>query len=137
MEIETSDDRFERVLKFFKKELVKNPRVSLRECCRHCHTNYKSMETWLRRHHVSIKELRGEVQKDLKEESGLGSEQPFSGFVALVPPKEASVEEMLQSVSVTFPDGTVVAIRKCTPWGLTSFIKNYNWDGEEVKSCSR
>lgn len=137
MAIETSGDRFERVLKFFKKELVKNPRVSMKECCTHNHTNYKSMETWLRRHHVSIKELRGEVQKELKEESGIGSEQSFSGFIALTPPKEVPSEEMLQSVSVTFPDGTIVSIRKCTPWGLTTFIKNYIWDGEEVKSCSR
>lgn len=137
MSIETSNDRYGRLLLFFKEELLKNPRVSLRECCALHRINLKTMETWLHRHHVSVKALRIEADKDFQKESVLVSEQPSPGFVSLLPSGDTPVLEMLQGVSVTFPDGTVVTVRKCTPMGLTCFINKYICGGEEVASCSR
>lgn len=93
----------------------------------HRHANLKTMGTWLYRHHVSVKELRSEVEKDLKKESALSLKQSSSGLVALLLSKEKPVLDMLQGISVTFPDGTVVNIRKCTPLGFTAFINKYVW----------
>ena len=94
------------------------------------------MGTWLHRHHIRLRDLRADVlEKSSSPFCPTTGESP-SCFVALSPIGAPPLEALLQSVSVTFSDGTVVAIRKCSPSGLTAFIKKYVFTGKEVELCS-
>jgi|GEM_PF-1409950 len=135
MKIETSNERYNRVLEFFKKELSRNPTVRLDDCCRQQYTNFSGMETWLYRQGISVRELREAAKVMYEEAFRKASIESSTGFVTLLPPPGV-YEEELQGVNVTLSDGTIVSIRKCTPTALRAFIKEYNWTGKGVEECS-
>lgn len=129
--METAIERYTRVLDYFKKELKTNPRRSINDCCRELHCNIPGFESWLRRQHVNIRELRRDAGLDFGVLRGNAS-----GFITLNVPK-MEVEDELQGVSLVFPNGTQVSIRRCGSKALLSFIRNYgSLDGKEVASCS-
>ena len=135
MKIETSNERYNRVLEFFKKELSRNPTVRLDDCCQQQYTHFSGMQTWLYRQGICIKELRENAKTAYEEAFRKASIESSTGFVTLLPPPGV-YEEELQGVNVTLSDGTIVSIRKCTPTALRAFIKEYNWTGKGVEECS-
>lgn len=128
-------ERYRSTIETYKKLLAKNPSLRLRPLCRKLHVDYYSMARWMCRQGISVKELQRSARADISAKG----EDAAAGFVAVVPMQPCPAQEsdlhdgMLSDVSLTFSDGTVVSISKCTPSSVISLLVQYR---KEVARCS-
>jgi len=99
------------------------------------HVNYDGMKKWLSSCGLSVSLLKsraGSFHAEVREETG---DRMFLPVIPSQPDKSASSPpDYLCGVSLTFPDGTVLAVRRCSPEALVELVTRYR---KEVAPCSR
>ena len=93
--------------------------LSFSAFCRGYNIRYSSITQWMRRHRLSVEILRYEVFLE---------GYPVNSLVNSVETKqkERIQGDHLKGVSITFPDGVIVAIRQSSASALSNFIDSYN-----------
>lgn len=113
---------FPRIVEEYKDHLrtrVGSP-LSFRSFCLGYNVLPKSVDQWMRRHGLSVEILRYEV---LSEGYSIASS---SGALKREGERRLPAKEDLHGVSVTFPDGVMVGIRRGNVKGVLKFIDSYN-----------
>ena len=128
-------DRYERTLKGYRHRLAVFPKCTLRSFCSEMHVNYNGMKKWLSSNGLSVGSLKsraGGFHAEVREETG---DRTFLPVIPSQPDKPASSpSDFLSGVTLTFPDGTVLAVRRCSPESLISLVTLYR---KEAQPCSR
>lgn len=128
-------DRYERTLKGYRRRLTVFPKCTLRSFCSEMHVNYNGMKKWLSSCGLSVSSLKRQSvgsHAEVREETG---ERMFLPVIPSQPDKPtSSPSDFLCGVSLTFPDGTVLSVRRCSPESLISLVTLYR---KEAQPCSR
>ena len=138
--------RYQETWDDYKKYLYKDITCRLSVFCRSKRVNYRGMCLWLSRLGLSVSQIKKEVRPELaysrfESVSSVSGETGSSdSFVSLLMPSSlptSKIEDLLQGVSLVFPDGVTVNIKKCLPEGLMKLIRQYYGKSEEGGlSCS-
>ena len=128
-------DRYERALKGYRHRLSLSPKCTLRSFCSEMHVNYNGMKKWLSSCGLSVSSLKsrsGSCHAEIREETG---DRMFLPVIPSPPDNPmSSPPDFLSGVTLTFPDGTVLSVRRCSPESLVSLVTLYR---KEAPSCSR
>ena len=113
---------------------------SLKSYCARHNLRYASVQQWMGRRNMSVATLQLSVLLD--KSSGQSQGTPVSDLPSLrdwmfgryeakegkakEPCVEIPVEDLLQGVTLTFPDGLVVQIRRASNRSVVNFIEQYD-----------
>ena len=128
--------RYESVWNAFLKELPRNPTITLSSVQEKWHTNRKGMQRWMNNNGLSVKEakkrIRGCNQYVTENPIPPIPEVADSLFLPMTTDRPAPQSEscdILSGVSLTFPDGTQVNIKRGSAQAVMSFLKLYQMEG--------
>lgn len=128
----TAAKRYESVWNAFLNELPHNPTTTLTSFLKRCNVRQGRMKRWMENHGLSVKEAKKRL-RDCQHD-GIGdpmsplSEDSGSLFLPMATDKPAPRSEscdILSGVSLTFPDGTQVNIKRGSAQAVMSFLKLY------------
>lgn len=128
----TAAKRYESVWNAFLNELSHNPTATLTSFLKRCNVRQGRMKRWMENNGLSVKEAKKRL-RDCQHD-GIGdpmsplSEDPGSLFLPMATDKPAPRSEscdILFGVSLTFPDGTQVNIKRGSAQAVMSFLKLY------------
>ena len=128
----TAAKRYESVWNAFLNELSHNPTATLTSFLKRCNVRQGRMKRWMENNGLSVKEAKKRL-RDCQHD-GIGdpmsplSEDSGSLFLPMATDKPAPRSEscdMLSGVSLTFPDGTQVNIKRGSAQAVMSFLKLY------------
>lgn len=128
----TAAKRYESVWNAFLNELSHNPTATLTSFLKRCNVKQGRMKRWMENHGLSVKEAKKRL-RDCQHD-GIGdpmsplSEDSGSLFLPMATDKPAPRSEscdILSGVSLTFPDGTQVNIKRGSAQAVMSFLKLY------------
>ena len=128
----TAAKRYESVWNAFLNELSHNPTATLTSFLKRCNVRQGRMKRWMENNGLSVKEAKKRL-RDCQHD-GIGdpmsplSEDPGSLFLPMATDKPAPRSEscdILSGVSLTFPDGTQVNIKRGSAQAVMSFLKLY------------
>lgn len=128
----TAAKRYESVWNAFLNELPHNPTTTLTSFLKRCNVRQGRMKRWMENNGLSVKEAKGRL-RDCQHD-GIGdptsplSEDSGSLFLPMATDKPAPRSEscdILSGVSLTFPDGTQVNIKRGSAQAVMSFLKLY------------
>ena len=100
--------------------------LSFSSFCRSNHIRVQSANQWMRRHGLSVATLRLEVITEKLEE---GTWFYGQGGIQATRSKQSTKDKNckdLKGISITFGDGTQVAIRQAPALSLAKFLDTYN-----------
>ena len=124
--------RYESVWNAFLNELSHNPTATLTSFLKRCNVRQGRMKRWMENNGLSVKEAKKRL-RDCRHD-GIGdpmpplSEDSGSLFLPMATDKPAPRSEscdILSGVSLTFPDGTQVNIKRGSAQAVMSFLKLY------------
>ena len=128
----TAAKRYESVWNAFLYELSHNPTATLTSFLKRCNVRQGRMKRWMENNGLSVKEAKKRL-RDCQHD-GIGdpmsplSEDSGSLFLPMATDKPAPRSEscdILSGVSLTFPDGTQVNIKRGSAQAVMSFLKLY------------
>lgn len=128
----TAAKRYESVWNAFLNELSHNPTATLTSFLKRCNVRQGRMKRWMENNGLSVKEAKKRL-RDCQHD-GIGdpmsplSEDSGSLFLPMATDKPAPRSEscdILSGVSLTFPDGTQVNIKRGSAQAVMSFLKLY------------
>lgn len=128
----TAAKRYESVWNAFLNELSHNPTATLTSFLKRCNVRQGRMKRWMENNGLSVKEAKRRL-RDCQHD-GIGdpmsplSEDSGSLFLPMATDKPAPRSEscdILSGVSLTFPDGTQVNIKRGSAQAVMSFLKLY------------
>lgn len=128
----TAAKRYESVWNAFLNELPHNPTTTLTSFLKRCNVRQGRMKRWMENNGLSVKEAKKRL-RDCQHD-GIGdpmsplSEDSGSLFLPMATDKPAPRSEscdILSGVSLTFPDGTQVNIKRGSAQAVMSFLKLY------------
>ena len=128
----TAAKRYESVWNAFLNELSHNPTATLTSSLKRCNVRQGRMKRWMENNGLSVKEAKKRL-RDCQHD-GIGdpmsplSEDSGSLFLPMATDKPAPRSEscdILSGVSLTFPDGTQVNIKRGSAQAVMSFLKLY------------
>ena len=128
----TAAKRYESVWNAFLNELSHNPTATLTFFLKRCNVRQGRMKRWMENNGLSVKEAKKRL-RDCRHD-GIGdpmpplSEDSGSLFLPMATDKPAPRSEscdILSGVSLTFPDGTQVNIKRGSAQAVMSFLKLY------------
>ena len=128
----TAAKRYESVWNAFLNELSHNPTATLTSFLKRCNVRQGRMKRWMENNGLSVKEAKKRL-RDCRHD-GIGdpmpplSEDSGSLFLPMATDKPAPRSEscdILSGVSLTFPDGTQVNIKRGSAQAVMSFLKLY------------
>ena len=128
----TAAKRYESVWNAFLNELSHNPTATLTSFLKRCNVRQGRMKRWMENHGLSVKKAKKRL-RDCQHD-GIGdpmsplSEDSGSLFLPMATDKPAPRSEscdILSGVSLTFPDGTQVNIKRGSAQAVMSFLKLY------------
>ena len=128
----TAAKRYESVWNAFLNELPHNPTTTLTSFLKRCNVRQGRMKRWMENNGLSVKEAKKRL-RDCRHD-GIGdpmpplSEDSGSLFLPMATDKPAPRSEscdILSGVSLTFPDGTQVNIKRGSAQAVMSFLKLY------------
>ena len=128
----TTAKRYESVWNAFLNELSHNPTATLTSFLKRCNVRQGRMKRWMENNGLSVKEAKKRL-RDCRHD-GIGdpmpplSEDSGSLFLPMATDKPAPRSEscdILSGVSLTFPDGTQVNIKRGSAQAVMSFLKLY------------
>ena len=125
--------RNEKVWDDYLSELALNPSLSLARFLRTRHVGVHSYENWMSRKGYSAREAKAHAAslqlESITRETTISEES----FVPLVVREDSSPEsnscDVLTGINLTFPDGTLVSIRRGSAEAVVSFLKLYSGEG--------
>lgn len=134
MEELTADARYEQTWHLFLSELERHPHLRLTAFLSSKHVYQRGFVKWMSRHGYSVREAKGRILR-LKMES-LNAEKEVMYASTFLPVRLAGntdaaseLHGMLTGISLTFPDGTAVNIRRGSAEAVVSFLKLYSGEG--------
>lgn len=128
----TAAKRYESVWNAFLNELPHNPTTTLTSFLKRCNVRQGRMKRWMENNGLSVKEAKKRL-RDCQHD-GIGdpmsplSEDSGSLFLPMATDKPAPRSEscdILSGVSLAFPDGTQVNIKRGSAQAVMSFLKLY------------
>ena len=128
----TAAKRYESVWNAFLNELSHNPTATLTSFLKRCNVRQGRMKRWMENNGLSVKEAKKRL-RDCQHD-GIGgpmsplSEDSGSLFLPMATDKPAPRSDscdILSGVSLTFPDGTQVNIKRGSAQAVMSFLKLY------------
>lgn len=129
--------RYESVWNTFLKELTRNSTVTLSSFQKKWHVNRSGMKQWMGNNGLSVKEakkrIRGCYQYETENQITPMPEVADSLFLPMTTDRSAPQSEscdILSGVSLTFPDGTQVNIKRGSAQAVMSFLKLYQMEDQ-------
>lgn len=131
MELITADARYENAWHQFLSALEKQPCLRLAPFLRSLHVYRRGFEKWMYSHGYSVSEAKGRVLQLRMEAQPPEPSEPVSGFLPVDMSEGAASPQpdFLTGISLTFPDGTSVSIRRGSAAAVVSFLKLYIKEG--------
>ena len=125
--------RNEKVWDDYLSELALNPSLSLARFLRTRHVGVHSYENWMSRKGYSAREAKAHAASLQPESITRETTISEESFVPLVVREDSSPEsnscDVLTGINLTFPDGTLVSIRRGSAEAVVSFLKLYSGEG--------
>ena len=125
--------RNEKVWDDYLSELALNPSLSLARFLRTRHVGVHSYENWMSRKGYSAREAKAHAASLQPESITRETTISEESFVPLVVREDSSPEsnscDVLTGINLTFPDGTLVSIRRGSAEAVVSFLKLYSREG--------
>jgi len=126
----TATERYEKAWSAFLTRLNSKPETRLRPFLADKHVSYGGMQNWMMTKGYSVlrakEEARRKYAEALQQTLATTCEQEGSLFVSLeIPAQEAPTEDVLSGISLTFPNGTIVNIKKGSAKSVMALMKLY------------
>ena len=136
--IMTANERYEKAWNSFLIYLNRNPKAKLTPFLKERHVNYRTMQNWMSEKGYSVLRAKLEIRRAQeaarKERAEASTANTGMMFVPVDPPAiELPVEDLLHGISMTFPNGTVVSVRKGCAKSVMALMKLYE---KEDAACS-
>lgn len=114
--------------------LNRNPKAQLTPFLKERHVNHRTMQNWMYEKGYSVlrakQEIRAAQAEARKEKAEATSSTTGMMFVPLEPPTvELPAEDVLSGVSLTFPSGTIVTVKKGSAKSVMQLLKLYEKEG--------
>ena len=133
MRISQAGSFYSGVIEGYKTRLRSDPNLRLSEYCKESDTSYGRVIDWMRRHGISVHELRRESRGEVSGRSmASSSEGTFIQFV----PSGKSTTGNLRGVSITFPDGVNLTLQESSVENVISLLDIYRSRLGGAKPCS-
>ena len=133
MRISQAGSFYSGVIEGYKTRLRSDPNLRLSEYCKESDTHYGRVIDWMRRHGISVRELRRESRGEVGGRSmASSSEGTFIQFV----PSGKSTSGNLRGVSITFPDGVNLTLQESSVESIISLLSIYSSRLGGAKPCS-
>lgn len=134
----TAIERYEKAWNAFQIHLNHNPKARLIPFLKERHVNHRMMQRWMTEKGYSVQLAKQQIRL-LQAEAHKESAEPTSKetgmtFLPMEPPQEpVSPENFLFGVNLTFPNGTIVTIKKGSAKSVMQLMKLYE---KEDTLCS-
>ncbi|MBP3258299.1 MAG: hypothetical protein IJK44_02295 [Bacteroidales bacterium] len=132
MEIPSAHARYEKAWHQYLRELVHHPGLCLARYLRYKHVDRRGFEHWMYSNGYSVQAAK-ERALALTMDSVVPDAPAPSSFLPVHfterQDEAKQRDDILTGVSVTFPDGTVVSIRRGSAPSVVSFLKLYSSEG--------
>ena len=125
-----AEERYEKAWNSFLIYLNRHPKAQLTPFLEERHVNHRTMQNWMCKKGYSVYKARKEVlvaQAEVRNQASESSQTDAVGmFLPLQPSLEPAQEvDMLSGINVTFPNGTVVTIKKGSAKSVMQLMKLY------------
>lgn len=133
----TAEELYEKTWNSYLELLNKNPGASLASFTQSKSVYHRGMTKWMSRNGLSVYDAKAKIRECQRK--ALSGEpvscNTGSMFLPVTPDETASVtpameSDFLSGVSLTFPDGTIVNIKRGSAKALVSFLSLYRKGGE-------
>lgn len=116
----TTNERFEKAWNSFLIYLNRNPKAHLTPFLKERHVNHRTMQNWMSEKGYSVLRAKHEIRKvqeaARKERAEASTANTGVMFVPMESPAiDLPMEDLLQGINITFPNGTVVSVKKDAP----------------------
>ena len=126
MEKESVYARYEKIWNDYLSALTKDPHLRLSRFLKSRHVGIHGFEMWMSRRGLSARQAKSQAQSLQPELSNAPSE---SSILPVVLHEDSRLESqpynILMGINLTFPDGTVITIRRGSAEAVVSFLKLY------------
>ena len=133
----TAEERYEETWNNYLVLLNKDPNVSLASFTKSKNVYHRGMTKWMSRNGLSVYEAKAKIKECQRKalSSEPVSRNTGSMFLPVTPeepvPGTSPMDpDILSGVSLTFPDGTIVNIKRGSAKALVSFLSLYRKGGE-------
>ena len=133
----TAEERYEETWNNYLVLLNKDPNVSLASFTKSKNVYHRGMTKWMSRNGLSVYEAKAKIKECQRKalSSAPVSRNTGSMFLPVTPeepvPGTSPMDpDILSGVSLTFPDGTIVNIKRGSAKALVSFLSLYRKGGE-------
>lgn len=127
----TAEERYEKTWNSFLIHLNHNPKAHLTAFCQERHVNSRTMQNWMIGKGYSVLRAKQEVRLAQAEARKQKEEAALMDTDKMFLPVETSQEpiscenHMLSGINVTFPNGTLVSIKKGSAKSVMQLMKLY------------
>ena len=124
---ETAIDRYTQTMRSYRKHLAEKGSITLIAYCRIKHVHYNGMLKWMSHNNLTVKS----VKSDLSANKLAKERQTENSFFRITPQNPISSTQvtaensLLQGVSFTFSDGTILRIDKGNPEAIVLLVVMY------------
>ena len=125
-----ANERYEKAWDSFLVYLNRNPKATLSPFLKERHVNPRTMMNWMSENGYSVlrakQEIRQAQEAARRERAEASTTSTGMMFVPMEPPTiELPMEEPLYGINITFPNGTVVSVKKGCAQSVMELIKLY------------
>ena len=126
----TANERFEKAWNSFLVYLNRNPNAQLTPFLKERHVNPRTMMNWMSENGYSVlrakQEIRQAQEAARKERAEASTANTGVMFVPMESPAiDLPMEDLLQGINITFPNGTVVSVKKGCAKSVMALMKLY------------
>lgn len=126
----TANERYEKAWDSFLVYLNRNPKAQLAPFLKERHVNPRTMMNWMSEKGYSVlrakQEIRQAQEAARREKAEASTSSTGMMFVPMEPPTiELPMEKPLYGINITFPNGTVVSVKKGCAQSVMELIKLY------------
>ena len=125
-----ANERYEKAWNSFLVYLNRNPKATLSPFLKERHVNPRTMMNWMSENGYSVlrakQEIRQTQEAARRERAEASTTSTGMMLVPMEPPTiELPMEEPLYGINITFPNGTVVSVKKGCAQSVMELIKLY------------
>ena len=126
----TTNERFEKAWNSFLIYLNRNPKSHLTPFLKERHVNHRTMQNWMSEKGYSVLRAKHEIREvqeaARKERAEASTANTGVMFVPMESPTiDLPMEDLLQGINITFPNGTVVSVKKGCAKSVMALMKLY------------
>ena len=126
----TVNERYEKAWDSFLVYLYRNPKAQLTPFLKERHVNHRTMMNWMSEKGYSVlrakQEIRQAQEVALREKAEASASRTGIMFVPMEPPAiELPLEDLLYGINITFPNGTLVSVKKGCAKSVMALMKLY------------